>query len=302
MAVNHRPVESAPVIRRIVDKAGTKVDLDRIKASSDAQELRSWRDDQDWEEAPSDDEEAAINQRLAELAGESGGSEAPVQQGPSEEEQAAARRAAEERRADEFRAEFEKAAGLSSRLTNFDPAVARLLVAANLSKQQVGQYFARCADQNLVPSTYQSEIWTFSNKEHARRAGVGAFAAGASPDQVKALTVLDDSCVDEVKDDFDVDTLVSLIEQKVLTISKNTYRVTKGTGANGAVYRFEVAGFKALGPIGAEWHVHFGVRDAPENPGFKHKSAGRQSARVSTNVQTNAKLKKAFGSLWGVKV
>lgn len=302
MAVSHRPIDSAPVIRRIVDKAGTKVDLDRIKASSDAAELQSWRDDQEWEEAPSDDEEAAINTRLAELAGESGGSAAPVKQGPSEEEQAAARRAVEERLADEFRAEFEKAARLSSRLTNFDPAVARLLVAANLSKQQVGQFFARCGDQNLVPSAYQPEIWTFSKKEHSRRAGIGAFAAGATPDQVKALTVLDDSCVDEVKENFDVDTLVSLIEQKVLTISKNTYRVTRGTGANGAVYRFEVAGFKALGPIGAEWHVHFGVRDVAQNPGFKHKSAGKQSARVSTNDQTNAKLKAAFGSLWGVKV
>lgn len=291
------------VIRRILDKDGKKVDLDRIKKSSDVTELTFWLDGQeDWEEAPSEEETAAIKARLAELQPPTEGAKDKGKEEPPKpvEDPVAKAKAEAERKAREFQDQFETAAGKP--LPNFDGATAKTLFEdVNVPKRDVGNFFLRCAALTLTPATVLAELTAITAENHSRLWGALAFADGASLADAKALTTLDLSCLNDVGEDFSIDALVGLIDRRVLTISKNTYRVTKGTGANGAIYRFEFPGRKQLGPIGAEWHVHFGVRDAPENPGFKHKTKGKESFRVETKQAGCAKLKKCFGPLWGVK-
>jgi hypothetical protein len=292
-------------IRRILDETGGKVDLERITKSTDVTELNFWLNEQtDWEEMPSDEEAAAIKARIAELqpttgalTKETGKDDPPT---PVEDPVEKARAEAE-RRAREFRQQFEAVAG--KELPNFDGATARsLFTDLKVPKKDVGAYFLRCADVTLNPATVLSELAGITIEAHLQLWGVLAFVDGATLVDAKALAALDLSCLTDVAEDFSIDSLVGLIDRKVLTVSKHTYRVTKGTGANGVVYQFELTKRNGLGPMGAEWHVHFGVRDAPENPGFKHKTKDRQSERVETNQAGCTKLKKAFGSLWGVDV
>jgi hypothetical protein len=292
-------------IRRILDKDGGKVDLERIKKSTDVTELTFWLTEQkDWEEMPSDEEETAIKARLAELQPTTGESPKDTgKDGPPKpvEDPVEKAKAEAERKAREYQQQFEAAVG--KELANFDGATAKALFSdLSAPKKDVGAFFLRCAELTLTPATVLAELSAITTEVHPQLWGVLALVDGASLVDAKALASLDLSCLADVSEDFSIDSLVGLIERDVLTISKNTYRVTKGTGANGAVYRFELGKRKGLGPIGAEWHVHFGIRDAPENPGFKHKTKGKQSARVETNKSGCDKLKKAFGSLWGVKV
>jgi hypothetical protein len=295
------------VIRRILDKDGKKVDLDRIKKSTDLTELNFWLAGQeDWEEAPSDEETKAIKARIAELqpptasTPEATGKSGSVTKEPAEDPIAKAKAEAE-RKAREYQQQFEALAG--SPLANFEGATAKqLFEGLGVSKKDVAGFFVRCAALTAVPATVLAEFAAITAETHPQLWGVLSFVDGATLADAKMLAALDLSCLNDVSEGFSIDNLIGLVGKNVLAVSKNTYRVTKGTGANGAIYRFELPRRKALGPIGAEWHVHFGVRDAPENPGFKHKTKGKASFRIETADPDCQKLKKCFGPLWGVKL
>ena len=283
---------SAHVIRRLTDADG-EVTAARVKSETSLVTLKGWSDVCEWED---EDIQKAIDERIAELTPTPAPTATVPTAGPT-----APVLTLEERQAAALRAKVEK----DGVLGNYDGGSAKTMRdTLDISYANIAKVFAECAKNNTSPGSLLGETSTAAGGGlEGRKASLYAYICGSgSLDHAKTVAAFWQEFVPaEVPGSLKVDTLVGLIRAGVFEIEKKVYRVTRGTGTNGAVYRFVIKNAaQAMGPFGAEWHVHFGVRNAAENPGFKHKTQGDASARRSTDNGENLKLKAAFGAKWGV--